>query len=56
MSYLNAFGVNNDFGLATKADNPHLPATLGVDKRICFGFSLKEWVEPDLPMRLTLPF
>jgi len=25
MSYLIAFGVNNDFGLANKADNPHLP-------------------------------
>ncbi len=25
MSYLIAFGVNNDFGLANKADNPHPP-------------------------------
>jgi len=29
--------VNNDFGLANKADNPHLPVTLGAGKRICFG-------------------
>jgi len=36
MSYWIAFGVNNDFGLANKADNPHLPATLWADKRVCF--------------------
>ena len=35
-SYLIAFGMNYDFGLGNKADIPHLPVTLGTDKRICF--------------------
>ncbi len=49
MSYLIAFGVNNDFGLANKADNPHphLPVTLGADKRICF-VHLSDEVRPAL--------
>ncbi len=42
MSYLTAFSVNNDFGLANKADNPHLPATLGTDKKVCFVNLLDE--------------
>ncbi len=42
MRYLIAFGVNNDFGLANKADNPHLPATLGTDKKVCFVNLLDE--------------
>jgi hypothetical protein len=28
--------VNNDFGLANKADNPRLTLTLGAEERICF--------------------
>ena len=30
------------FGLANKADNPHLPVTLRVDKGICFVHLLDE--------------
>ena len=42
MSYLNTFGVNNDFGLANKADNPHLPVTHGTGRRVCFVDLLDE--------------
>jgi len=45
MSYLIAFGVNNDFGLANKADDARFPATLGIDKRICF-IDLSDEVRP----------
>ncbi len=37
-----AFSVNNDFGLANKADNPHILATLGTDSRVCFVDLLDE--------------
>ncbi len=47
MSYLNTFGVNNDFGLANKADNPHFPVRHGADKRICF-VHLSDEVRPAL--------
>jgi len=34
--------VNNDFGLANKADKSHLPTTLGTDERVCFVDLLDE--------------
>ncbi len=35
MSYLIAFGVNNDLGLVNKADNPHFPLAFRAGKGIC---------------------
>ncbi len=46
MSYLSASGVNNDFGLANKADNSHLTATLGAEERICSSFPSLDFHSP----------
>jgi len=47
MSYLIAFGVNNDFGLANKADDVHFARALRADMRICF-IDLSDEVKPVL--------
>ena len=37
MSYLNAFGVNNNVPLVNEANDSHFAGALGADKRICLG-------------------
>ncbi len=47
MSYLNAFGVNNDRTLVDVADDAHFAGAFGADKRICF-VDLADEVRPAL--------
>ena len=35
MTYVNAFGVNNDLSLGNKTDDVHFARALGADKRVC---------------------